>query len=89
MVLALARAWRWQELLDRGAVGSVDELARRLRLGSTYVARVLQLTGLAPDLVDAILTGREPNGLSLRGLSNGLPLDWHEQRRRFSTGPSR
>jgi hypothetical protein len=81
LVLALARAWRWQEMLDRGDVGSVDELARRLHLGSTYVARVLRLTSLAPSFVDAVLAGEEPDGLSLRHLMIDLPLDWGEQRR--------
>jgi len=79
LVLALARAWRWQEMLDVGEVGSVDELAKRLRLGSTYVARILRLTSLAPDMVEAILAGEEPDGLSLRALSRDLPLDWRRQ----------
>lgn len=81
LILALARAWRWQEMLDRGEVGSVDELARRLRLGGTYVARILRLTGLAPRLVDNILAGHEPDGLSLRCLAVGIALPWAEQRR--------
>lgn len=81
LVLALARAWHWQEMLDSGDVSSVDELAKQLRLGSTYVARILKLTSLAPDLVEAILAGEEPDGLSLRSLSADLPCDWPEQRR--------
>lgn len=51
-------------------------------LGSTYVARILKLTSLAPDLVEAVLTVEEPDDLSLRHLTNELPLDWGEQRRR-------
>jgi hypothetical protein len=81
LVLALARAWRWQEMLDSGQARSVDELAKRLLLGSTYVARILRLTALAPDLVEAILTGEEPDGLSLRSISADLPWHWREQRR--------
>ena len=81
LVLALARAWRWQEMLDSGAVGSVDELAKRLHLGSTYVARTLRLTTLAPNLVESILAGNEPDGLSLRQLAADLPMDWAEQER--------
>ena len=80
LVLALARVWRWQEMLDSGQVGSIDGLARRLCLGSTYVARILRLTGLAPDLIEDILAGREPDGLSLRRLSAGLAYNWREQR---------
>ena len=81
LVLALARAWRWQETLDSSEAGSVDELAKRLHLDPTYVARILRLTALAPDIVEAILAGNEPGGLSLRRLSTGLPLNWTEQRR--------
>jgi hypothetical protein len=81
LVLALARAWRWQEMLDRGEVSSVDELANRLHLGSTYVARTLRLTALAPNLVESILAGNEPDGLSLRQLAADLPMDWAEQER--------
>jgi hypothetical protein len=79
LVLALARAWRWQEMLDRGEVGSVDELAKRLHLGPTYVARTLRLTALAPNLVESVLTGDEPDGLSLRRLAADVPLNWAEQ----------
>jgi len=91
LVLALARAWRWQEMLDRGDVGSVDELAQRLRLGATYVARTMRLTALSPELSEAVLAGEEPDGLSLRSLSGNIPLDWAEQRRspRAPSGPSR
>jgi ParB-like chromosome segregation protein Spo0J len=68
-------------MLDSGAVGSVDELAKRLHLGSTYVARTLRLTTLAPTLVESILAGNEPDGLSLRQLAADLPMDWAEQER--------
>ena len=81
LVLALARAWRWQEMLDSGEVGSVDELALQLHLGPTYVARTLRLTAVAPNLVEAILAGDEPDGLSLRKLAADLPVDWAEQER--------
>jgi ParB-like chromosome segregation protein Spo0J len=86
LVLALARAWRWQEMLDSGEVGSVDELAKRLHLGSTYVARTLRLTALAPNLVESILAGDEPDGLSLRKLAADLPVDWAEQERLLAGG---
>ena len=81
LVLALARAWRWQEILDCGEVGSVDKLAKRVHLDPTYVARILRLTALGPGLVEEILAGEEPDGLSLRRLSTDLPLCWAGQRR--------
>jgi ParB-like chromosome segregation protein Spo0J len=86
LVLALARAWRWQEMLDSGEVTSVDELAKRLHLDPTYVARTLRLATLAPGLVEEILAGKEPSGLSQRKLSAQIPPNWHEQQQLF--GPS-
>jgi hypothetical protein len=80
LVVALARAHRWQELLDTGAYGSISALARAVGVDIAYVGRLLQLTLLAPDLVDAILGGREPSGLSLAKLGWGLPLLWSDQR---------
>ena len=57
LVKALARAWRWQKLLDRGVYSSVTEIAEAERISKSYVSRILRLTLLAPDLVEAILGG--------------------------------
>lgn len=85
LAVALARAWHWQEMLDSNQVGSVDELANRLHLDPTYVARILRLTALTPGLVEAVLSGEEPDGLSQRKLSAKLPLNWHEQQQLFGS----
>ncbi|MBI4606728.1 MAG: hypothetical protein HY721_32595 [Planctomycetes bacterium] len=48
--------------------------------------RILTLATLAPDIVDvveAILAGREPSGLSLERLTKGMPMEWEEQRQAF------
>jgi ParB-like chromosome segregation protein Spo0J len=83
-VLALARAHRWRRKVEAGEVGSGEELARRLGLTSSYVSRVLRLTLLAPDIVEAILEGREPSGFSLDAISRAdLPTEWPAQRRMF------
>jgi hypothetical protein len=87
IVTALARARRWQEMLDNGEVGSVTELADRLDADRSYVARILRLNLLAPDIVEAILAGREPSGLSLAKLTQTLPILWHEQREMFGFPP--
>jgi hypothetical protein len=79
LVLALARAWRWQEMLDSGKVGSVDELAKRLHMDSTYVARILRLTALSPALIEAVLAGEEPEGMTLRALMCDIRPDWSRQ----------
>jgi len=83
MVTALARARRWQEMLDDGEVASVTELAERLDVDRSYAARILRLNLLAPDIVEAILAGREPSGLSLAKLTQTLPVLWNEQRQLF------
>lgn len=83
IVTALARARRWQEMLDNGEVGSVTELADRLDADRSYVARILRLGLLAPDIIEAILAGREPSGLSLAKLTQTFPVLWSEQREMF------
>ena len=82
--LALARAFRWQEMIETGQAKSNSDLARRLKLDQSYVARTIRLASLAPDLIEAILDGQEPDGLSLRSLRRDLPLEWDEQRRTLS-----
>ena len=55
LVKALARAWRWQKLLDSGVYGSVAEIAEAEKISKSHVSRILRLALLAPDLVEAIL----------------------------------
>ena len=83
LVIALARAHRWRKLLESGHYHSIGDLARAINMDNSYVARLLNLTLLAPDIVMAILEGREPSGLSLSLLMKNIPLDWVEQRERF------
>ena len=72
--------------MESGEVGSIKELARRSHVNPSYVARILRLATLAPDIIEAILDGREPSGLSLRKLTGKLPVMWDEQRERFGFG---
>jgi len=80
LVVALARAHRWQKLLDEGKFRSVSDLAREIGLDVSFTAGLLRLTLLAPDIVEAILMGEEPSGLSLTILARQLPVEWGEQR---------
>ncbi len=80
VVQALARAFSWADILESGHVRSISELARNLDVDSSYVARILKLTTLAPDIVEAILDGEEPDGLSLAKLIQTFPEEWGEQR---------
>jgi hypothetical protein len=80
MVKALARAFRWREKLERGEYASVVEIADSERINESYVCRVLRLTLLAPDIVEAIVDGRQLPEMTLATLMRRLPSVWKEQR---------
>jgi ParB-like chromosome segregation protein Spo0J len=80
LALALARAHRWRQLLEEGRHATIRELALAVGVDNSYVARLLRLTLLAPDIVEAIIEGTEPDGLSLAKLY-GMPPAWENQRR--------
>ncbi len=83
IVVALARAYKWQEMLDTGEVGSLDELAAVYGVDRSYAGRILKLSTLAPDIVQRIVAGSEPNGLSLEILRKCVLLRWDKQRSRL------
>jgi len=84
LIIAIARAHRWKALLESGTYPSIDALAAAVKLDRSYVGRILRLTLLAPDIIQAILQGTEPSGLSLEKLTKTFPDDWDEQRRHFA-----
>ena len=87
LIKALARARRWQRLLEIRVYTSVTEIAEVERIGKSYVSRILRLALLAPDIVDAIVAGRTNQDMILEQLERPLPADWSEQRDRlFSSG---
>jgi hypothetical protein len=81
LVKALARAWRWQRMLEEGRHASVRDLAAAERVGLSYICRVLRLTLLAPDIVERILDGRPTAGLAQ--FLQPFPVVWEKQRQRF------
>src|SRR5262245_57023373 len=83
---AIARAYRWRNMLEHGEYASVTELAAAEKINQSYVCRVLRLTLLAPNLVEAILDGRHTSGLQLRTLLNPFPSDWTAQAHSFAYG---
>lgn len=91
MIRTLGKAFYWQRLLDSGELENATELARRFRLEPGWVAEVLRMTRLAPDIVQAIVDGRQPRHLNLhavRGRQAEVPLDWQAQRVLFRFVPS-
>jgi hypothetical protein len=59
LVKALARAFRWKRMLESGEFATIAELAEREGIAPSYMTRVLRLTLLAPDIVEAILDGKQ------------------------------
>ena len=68
------RVLRWRKMLDEGVYGTLEDLARARGVAPSYVSRVLRLTLLAPEIVEAILDGRQPAELQLDDLMEGFPL---------------
>lgn len=80
LLKALARAFRWQKLLDEGACSTIKEIAAKEKIDPSYIGDVLRLTLLAPDIVEMILDGRQPPALQFETLRKSFPLLWEEQR---------
>ncbi len=83
LVKALARAYRWKRMLDSGEFTTIAEMAQRERIAPSYLTRVLRLTLLAPDVVEAILDGKQGPGVTLARLMEPIPAEWDDQRRDF------
>ena len=79
LIKAVARAFRWRRMLESGRFATINELAAAEKINSSYVSRVLRLTLLAPDIVEAILDGRQPEGMTLPGLMEPFPVEWKGQ----------
>lgn len=79
LVIALARAHRWQKLLDEGKFASISDIAREIGLDVSFAARLMRLTLLSPDIVEMVLAGQEPSGLSLTMLTKPISPLWKEQ----------
>jgi hypothetical protein len=80
LVKALARAFRWRRMIETGRHATVAELAAAEKINPSYVSRVLRLTLLSPTMVEAILAGQQPEGVTLPGLLEGVPVAWGERR---------
>ena len=79
MVKAIARAFRWREMLETGKHATIAEIAAAEKINESYVGRVLRLTLLAPDIVEAILAGWQPAETTLAVLMRPFSVGWREQ----------
>jgi hypothetical protein len=83
LVKALARAFRWKRMLESGEFSTIAELAEREGIAASYVTRVLHLTLLAPNIVEATLDGRQGPEMTLARLRETYPVEWEAQDRHF------
>ncbi|RDC68961.1 hypothetical protein DLJ49_19190 [Rhodovulum sp. 12E13] len=84
LVKALARAFRWKKMLESGEYTTIAELAEREGIAPSYMTRVLRLTLLAPDIVEAILDGTQGPEVTLARVLEPFPIAWEQQVQTFS-----
>lgn len=81
LVKALTRAHVWRDMIEAGEVNSISELAAKTKIERTHARSILHLAFLAPDIQQAILSGRQPRTLRLSDLLDAnLPTSWVKQR---------
>lgn len=79
LVKALARAFRWKRMLESGEYATIAEMAEREGIAPSYVTRVLRLNLLAPEIVEAILDGKQGPEVTLQRVLEPFSMEWMEQ----------
>ena len=79
LLKALARGFRWRKLLETGNFTTIEEIADAENINPSYISRVVRLTLLTPEIVEAILAGRQPEGLTMAKSMEPFPLEWRRQ----------
>lgn len=79
LIKALARAFRWKRMLESGEFATTAELAEREGIAPSYMTRILRLTLLSPDIVEAIVCGTQGRDVSLERALKPFPMEWQEQ----------
>ena len=83
MVKIIARAFRWQRLLDDGTYATIDDMAAAEKISPSYVSRVVRLALLSPEIVETILDGRQRANLTMKDLLETFPIEWGGQAELF------
>jgi hypothetical protein len=83
LINTIVRTHRWRHRIENGEAKSITDLAEQEGVTDAYVCRLLPLTCLAPDVVEAILDGRQPKGLRLAGVLGNGSLAWEGAARRL------
>ena len=76
LLKALARGFRWQKMLETGDFATIAEIAEAETINPSYVSRVLRMTLLAPEIVETILAGKQPEGLTMAKAMEPFPAEW-------------
>ncbi len=79
LLKAVVRAHRWREMLESGKYPSAAELAKAEKVNDFYLSRVLQITLLAPEIIEAIVCGQQPSTLQVDDIMKPLPTQWQRQ----------
>lgn len=79
LLKALARGFRWKKMLQEGDFQTLEEIADAENINPSYVSRLLRMTLLAPDIVEAILAGRQPDALTMAKAMQPFPVEWRLQ----------
>ena len=79
LLKALARGFRWQKMLREGDYQTLEEIANAENINPSYISRVLRMTLLAPEIVEAILAGQQPEGLTMAKAMQPFPVEWIKQ----------
>ena len=80
MIKSIARAFRWQRMLENGTYSCIEDIAKAERICASFVGKVFRLSLLAPDIVAEILDGTQPATLTLKQLMKPFPMEWASQR---------
>ena len=83
IITNLARAFRWQALIDSGKFSNVHELARAIGKDDAYVSRIIRLTLLSPEIIYAIIAGTLEKDIGIEQLKQAMPLMWDDQKKMF------
>ena len=79
LLKALARGFRWRKLLEACDFATIEEIAEAENINPSYVSRVLRMTLLAPEIVETILAGKQPEGLTMARAMQPFPGEWSRQ----------
>ena len=76
---ALGRAWAWRRRLESGEATTIHDIAKAEKVTDRFVSRIMRLAYLSPDVLERLVTWRDPPAVSVKDLINVTYLPWTEQ----------